>query len=260
LDAAGLFFKDGRRTLLYVGPRLAFGRGRDNDVVIRFLPRGDENDGDSRNISRTHFLAELVPGGIEIRDESRSGIELNWGVVHDREVVPTDHSGEVTVIQLGVTGSVPQSFTLKMITFGPDRFTEQDELEFWHELYTEMAGGRLSRLAREALSQRLDAIRFDRDENLAGEENYVLLLREALIGGSPNTAAIVLADADPTVARILYIDRSFWLEPLSATQLPLIEGTELPLRSLTRLSPGMEINFGGEIARFDKPAQLYLDG
>jgi hypothetical protein len=32
------------------------------------------------------------------------------------------------------------------------------------------------------------------------------------------------------------------------------------LRSLTRLSPGMELNFAGEIARFDKPAQLHLDG
>ncbi|MBP60006.1 MAG: hypothetical protein CMJ62_00650 [Planctomycetaceae bacterium] len=261
MDAAGLFFEDGRRTLLYARPRLTFGRSRDNDVVIRFLPRSAENDGNSRNVSRTHFISEFIPDGIEIRDESRSGVELNYAVVREREVIPTSHSGEVTAIQMGVTGTVPKSFTLEMITFGPDRYEEQDELEFWHELYTELVSGRLSRLAREALSQRLDAVRFDRVENLAAEESYVLLLREALIGGSPNTASIVLGDSNPAVkARILHLDRSFWLEPLSPTQLPSIDGEELPLRSLTRLSPGMELNFAGEIARFDKPAQLHLDG
>lgn len=260
LDAMGLFFEDGRRTLLYARPRLTFGRSRDNDVVLRFLPRSVENDADSRNISRTHFVTELMPDGIEIRDESRSGIELNYTVVRDREVIPTGHSGEVTEVKLGVTGTVPQSFTLEMTSFGPDRYTEQDELEFWHELYSEIVGGRLSRLTREAISQRLDAVRFDRVENLAGEESYVMLLREALIGGSPNTSSVVLSEGDGMVcARILHLDRSFWLEPLSSMQLPSIDGQELPLRSLTRLTPGMEISFGGEVAKFDRPGQLYLD-
>ncbi len=261
LDAAGLFFEDGRRALLYSRPRLTFGRSRDNDVVLRFFPRSEELDVHSRNISRTHYVAEIIPDGIEIRDESRSGIELNYSVVREREVVPTDHSGEVTEIKLGVTGTVPQSFLMEMTTFGPERQSDREELEFWHELYAELAGGRISRLAREGLSQRLDAIRFDRVENLAGEESYVVVLREALIGGSPNTASVLLSDGNPTIAaRLLHLDRGFWLESLSDSRRILIDGEVLPVRHLARLSPGMQVEFDGEIAKFDRPAQLYLDG
>ncbi len=261
LDAAGLVFEDGRRTLIYARPRLTFGRSRDNDVVLRFLPRSAENDTNSRNLSRTHCVAEVVPEGIEIRDESRTGIELNYSVVREREVVTTHHTGEVTPIQLGVTGTVPTPLTLEMMTFGPDRYAERDELEFWHELYSEMVGARsLSRLARESLSLQLDAVRYDRVENLKDEESYVLLLREALIGGSPNQAAIVLNDHSiPVQARLLHLDRTFWIEPLSETNLPLINGNPVPVRSLTPLSPGMKIQFGEETAIFDRPTQLYLD-
>lgn len=113
LDAAGLVFEDGRRTLIYARPRLTFGRSRDNDVVLRFLPRSSENDKNSRNLSRTHCVAEVVPEGIEIRDESRTGIELNYSVVREREVVTTHHTGEVTPIQLGVTGTVPTPCPLR---------------------------------------------------------------------------------------------------------------------------------------------------
>ncbi len=261
LDSAGLVFEDGRRTLIYSRPRLTFGRSRDNDVVLRFLPRSKENDNNSRNLSRTHCVAEVVPEGIEIRDESRTGIELNYSVVREREVVTTHHTGEVTPIQLGVTGAVPTPLTLEMITFGPDRYAEKDDLEFWHELYSEMVGARsISRLARESLSLQLDAVRYDRVENLKDEESYVLLLREALIGGSPNQAAIVLSDhSSPVQARLLHLDRTFWIEPLNESKLPSINGTPLQVRSLTPLSPGMEIQFGDEVATFDRPTQLYLD-
>lgn len=261
LDAAGLVFEDGRRTLIYSRPRLTFGRSRDNDIVLRFLPRSSENDQNSRNLSRTHCVTEIVSEGIEIRDESRTGIELNYSVVREREVVTTHHTGEVTPIQLGVTGTVPVPLTLEMMTFGPDRYAEQDDLEFWHELYSELVGARsISRLAREALSLQLDAVRYDRVENLNEEESYVLLLREALIGGSPNQAAIVLSDhSAPVQARILHLDRSFWIEPLGETSVASINGMALPVRSLTPLAPGMQIQIGDEIATFDRPTQLYLD-
>lgn len=259
LDACGFTFDNRRRTLVFARPRLSFGRSRDNDVVLRFLPAGEANNNDSRNISRTHFIAELVHDGIEIRDESRSGIELNFSVLQKHEVVQTDHLGEVTRIQLGVTGTVPKSFELEMQTFGPDRFADQQELEFWHELYSEMTGGRLSRLAREGLTLRLDAIRFDRVGNLEGEEAYVILTKEAVIGGSKNQCAIVLSEhTQQPAARLLHLDRSFWLEPLSGGLPVTIDDQPLHPGSLQCLSPGMVIRFGNEIARFEKPSQLHL--
>jgi hypothetical protein len=260
LDAASLCFEDGRRTLLFTRPRLSLGRSRDNDVILRFLPRGEENDGDSRNISRTHFLCELTTEGVEIRDQSRSGIEVNNSVVEERVAVAAHYAGDVTAIDLGVTGTVPRSFRLEMLMFTPDRNTERDELEFWDELYCELIGGRLSRPARQALDVGLDAVRFDRTENLAGEEAYVLLLREALIGSSPSQSAVVLKDSNPqTQARLLHMDRSFWLERLPGSRPISVDETPLSLRTLTPLSPGMTIQFGSEVATFDRPAQLYLD-
>ena len=260
LDSAGLFFEDGRRTLLFTRPRLTFGRNRDNDVVLRFLPRSDEHDQHSRNISRTHFLFELTPEGIEIRDQSRSGIELNYSVVQDRAVVATRHGGDHTAIDLGVTGTVPLSFRLEMVTFTPERHADVDELEFWDELYCELIGGRLSRLARDGLDMGLDAVRFDRVENLAGEEAYVLLLREACIGGSPNRAAVILNESGPqTQARLLHMDRSFWLQPIADAAPVTVNGTPVAPNTLVSLTPGMQIQFGHEVAMFDRLAQLHLD-
>lgn len=260
LDTAGFFFEDGRRTLLLARPRLTFGRGRDNDVVLRFLPPGPENDDHSRNISRTHLLIEMTPEGVELRDQSRTGIELNYSVVRDRAVVPTLHAGDVTHIDLGVTGTVPKQFPLHMLLMAPDRHELREELEYWDELYCELVGGRLSRIAREALDLRLNSLRFDRVENLAGEETYVLLLREALIGGSPTQSAIVLKHGGPSArARVLHMDRSFWLEPLPGGGEIRLDGGLLRPRSLTPLSPGMRIQFDTESVKFDRASQLCLD-
>ena len=260
LDTAGFFFEDGRRSIVLTRPRITFGRSRDNDVVIRFLPRSKEHDEHSRNISRTHCIAELTLEGIELRDESRSGMEVNYAVVRDREVVPAVHAGDVTHIEFGVTGTVPKKFELEMVMFAPDRHEYRDELEYWDELYCEILGGRLSRSAREALDVSINGVRYDRVTNLAGEESYVHLLREALIGGSPVQSAIVLRDSGPKVqARLLHIDRSFWLEPLPGANPITIDGTLLRTRSLNALVLGMQIQFGSEVVTFDRPAQHYLD-
>ncbi len=260
LDAAGFFFEDGRRTLVIARPRITFGRSRNNDVVLRFLPRSEENDDHSRNISRTHILVELTVDGLEFRDESQSGIEVNYSVVRDRHVVPPLRAGDVTHIDLGVTGAVPKQFRLEMLMLAPDRKEDREELEYWDELYCELVGGRMSRIAREALDLRLNAVRFDRVENLAGEESYVMFLREALIGGSPAQSAIVLKEnGSRSRARLLHMDRTFWLEPLSGGGPISIDGQPLGPRSLTPLSPGMQIMFGTEAAKFDRPMQLHLD-
>jgi hypothetical protein len=258
LNAGAFCFEDGRRVLIYSKPRITFGRSRDNDVALRFFPRSPENDNHSRNISRTHFIAELIPDGIEIKDESRSGIELDYNVVQDRHVIATQHVGEVCEIRLGVL--VSESLELEMTTFGPDQKEDLNEVEFWHEIYCDAVGGRPSRLSRDSLSQGLDSIRFDRLNNLSGEESYVMLFREALIGGDPNRCPFTLTDHSlPAVAKIHFLDRRYWLEPISSQHLPTIDGTPLALHTLTPLVPEMKIQFGNEFAIFDLPKQMYLD-
>ncbi|MFO0905762.1 MAG: hypothetical protein U0939_22330 [Pirellulales bacterium] len=261
LEKAGLFFADGRRTIVLAKRKITFGRSRGNDVVLRFLPSDKANDDYSRNISRTHFTAELTAEGIELRDESRSGLEFNYAVVRERQVIPATYAGDVLPVELGVTGTVPKKFALEMTLFAPDhRFEQPHELEYWDELYCEIVGGRRSRLAREAVEVMLNAVRYDRAENLAGEESYVHLVREALIGGSRSQAAIVLHDGVPQPqARLLHMDESFWLEPLPGSQPISIDGVPADPRSLHPLSPGMQLVFDTESLRFDLPAQRYLD-
>ena len=147
-----------------------------------------------------------------------------------------------------------------MALFGPDRHVSRDELEYWDELYCEVIGGRLSRMAREALDVGLDAVRYNRVTNLTGEESYVHLLREALIGCSPSQAAIILHDNGPQVqARLLHLDRTFWIEPLQGSSEISVDGEVVPPGTLVALAPGMELRFGQEVLRFDRPSQLYLD-
>lgn len=260
LDKCGFFFEDGRRVLVWTRPRITFGRSRDNDVVIRFLPRSEANDGHSRNISRTHFIAELTPAGIELRDESTRGIEVNYRVVREREVIAPHYAGDVIRVELGVTGTVSQKFELDMALFGPHRSDAHDDRLFWDELYAEIVGGRLSRLHRDAIAVKLDAMRYDRVTSLPHEESYVHLLREALIGGSPAQSAIVLRESGPQAqARLWHIDRTFWLEPLPGGSTIRVDNEVVPPRHLLPLSPGMEIQFDRERTRFDHPTQWCLD-
>jgi hypothetical protein len=81
-----------------------------------------------------------------------------------------------------------------------------------------------------------------------------------LIGSSPAQCGILLKESSRAVeARLLHIDRSYWLEALPGSSPLTVDGNLLPPRTLLPLAPGMEIRFGNELVKFDKPAQLYLD-
>ena len=134
------------------------------------------------------------------------------------------------------------------------------DLEHDHELVCETVGGTLSRLARNALATGLDAVRYARLTTLSGEETYVQLMREATFGGMPTRDAILLKKCgDKRQARLLHIDRSFWLQPLAGCLPVMVDGVSIPPFSLVALSPGMTIYFGDESVRFDHKAQMHLD-
>lgn len=258
LDKAGLYFEDGRRTLFLTGRRISFGRSRDNDIVLRFMPPGSENDALSLGVSRTHFECALIPDGLELLDVSRSGLEVNYAVVRERAVVPASWAGEITHLDVGVTATVDKQFRLELLMFGPDRRDAVEDLAWRGELFCELVGGQLGHVWREALNAGLNAVRFDRVEN-STEESYVWLLREALIGGSRSQSAIVLNNGGPSAqARLLHIDHSFWLEPLSGGEPISVDGNAIRPPSLIQLSPGMEIRMGTETARFDRFSQSCL--
>jgi hypothetical protein len=117
----------------------------------------------------------------------------------------------------------------------------------------------MSRLQNDALETQIDALRFDRVDNLADQEAYVMLFREALVGGSDSRSAILLKyEASHSVARIIHLDRTFWLERLPGKATVSVDGKELPPYRLTALNPGMSISFGVETATFESVSQVEL--
>ncbi len=258
LKKGAFFFEDGRRVLIFTQKRLEMGRSRNNDIVLRFLPKSEQNNADSRSISRTHFLLELTSEGIDITDKSGSGIEVNQSVVESVEKI-RDFYADTTDIELGVTGSVNRSFDLEMVTFTPGRDDHPEQLEFWEEIYCELVGGRMSGLSRQSLAVGLNAIRFDRKDDLADRESYLLLTREVLIGSS-NECGIVLAKHVPRpLAALRYINSSFWLEPLPGIENVQVEEAVVKPKTMVPLTPGMRVQFGDEVATFDHPRQTHLD-
>jgi hypothetical protein len=260
LDSGVLQFEDGRQTVLLARRRVSFGRSRDNDVILRFLPASEENDRLSRNISRTHMIAELVAEGVEIRDEkSLKGIEVNYSVVKDSVSLSPHYVGDPVQIDLGVTGAVSEPFRLEMMALSSQREREKEDVQFWDDLYCEAVGARMSRLQNDAIETQIDALRFDRVDNLTAREAYVMLFREALIGGSDTRSAILLKyEASHSVARLIHLDRTFWLERLPGKTTVCVDGEELHPCRLAALNPGMSISFGVETATFSTVSQLDL--
>ena len=211
-------------------------------------------------ISRGHFTSEFKIEGIEICDSSSSGIEVNSQVVRGSHLFVANGPVEVNEIKLGVTGTVSMGFELGMVLFAPDRRETLLDREHHHELVCETVGAALSPLARQSLATGLDAVRYDRMTTLSGEETYVHLLREATIGGLPTQASILLKKCgNQRQARLLHVDRSFWLQPLPGCLPVMVDGVPILPHSLVALSPGMEIRFGNEAVRFNRKAQLHLD-
>lgn len=259
LDKAGLYFEDGRRILLLTGRRITFGRNRDNDVTLRFLPSCKEHDDYTLTISRTHFRAEMAQDGLDLVDESRSGLELNYSVVNGRAKLDFKHAGEFYTLNVGVPVTVPQPLSLKLVVIENVQETDGLDQEFLDEIYCDTVNGKLSNVWRMALDARINAIRLERENNLP-DECYVLLYREALIGGSPLHSAVVLDRGGPTSqARIMHIDRSFWLEPLQDNVPVSVDGASVAVRTLVPLSPGMQIQIGDSSIKFDFYRQSYLD-
>jgi hypothetical protein len=81
------------------------------------------------------------------------------------------------------------------------------------------------------------------------------------VGNSPTQCAIVLREKNNNVpqARLLHVDRTFWLERLPGAEPIEVDGVALGVRQLAALSPGTKLVFGKEIATFDRPRQIDLD-
>ena len=88
-----------QRIHLYGGPLVRIGRSRkQNDLVLRRLPKSAENDRKSVLISREpHVTVRLNQDGILLNDASRNGTWLNGSLIDKSAALPLDTCSELDV-------------------------------------------------------------------------------------------------------------------------------------------------------------------
>ena len=272
MEMAMFLFTDESRIMLIPKKRVTIGRNRTAEIVLRFLPRSVEHDRLSLNISRDHMTLELNNDGLLVKDREpdRQGkqtgaLNISGKVVQNGEqhLLGPEQLGGYQVVELPYGLSYEQPFEFELDLFGGeddemghDQARRQQKLDL-----LQRAVGTQRRPPLWSLAEKngFDAVRLRRRENLV-EEEYVLLYCRGLIGNSPSSNPIHIDDQNisPETARLVYIDRSFWLQNLGPADRVKVDGQPIGPGELIPLSPGMELLFGETAVRFERFEQMHL--
>jgi hypothetical protein len=262
-EKACLIHKDGRRTLLLSKKQIDFGRSRDNEIVLRFLPRSEENDNYSRYLSRKLMTMNLDGDGLELIDKSNSaaGIGLDYERINGRSYLTAKYQGHMTrQLEIGSIGLVSKPFSMKLHLYSMEKDEPLSERYLWHNLIANAVDSDLTSLHKNAVENAIDSVRLDRESNLEDRESYVLVFREALIGSSTLSAPIVMdTGIGRPSARILHLDNRFWIESLRPDSQFHIDDSPIAVKQLVPLAYGMNIRLGHETVIFSTFQQHYLD-
>lgn len=254
LEAAMLVFRSGRRVIVLPRRQVKLGRNRDNDIVLRFLPRSEQYDKWSKALSRTHAVLELVDPGLRIQDTSSTGIRFQGKPIAGEATLTAERVGQALSLDLGVTSDVESPMELELQALRVDGPPGTSD-----ELVARTLGEPVPALWRLAKSARIDAVRIRRRSNLPQEE-YLLLFREALIRAAQEAPVVSVGGTtvERGAVRLRHIGQSFWIEPMSGPTPVRIDGQIIAPRELVPLSPGMMIAIGDEVIRFDRAEQSGL--
>jgi len=252
---------DNRRIMLIAQRQVTFGRSRDCDVVLRFLPRNDDNDSHSRNISRKHFSLILTEGGLALRDlESRTGIEIDYEPVRAERLLTVDDASDALPVGVGTELEVEQPLQLSLgISHAAENRVNLTGIVGEDHHYFELLGERAGRLWRLAEQSQVDGCRIRRTNNLVDQEEYVLCYRHVLIGSSSH-CLIRLSDplVEPVHARLMFIGQCYWLENLAGAESLILNGAPLPPYRLVPIQPGMNLSIGNTNLSWENNQQLHL--
>lgn len=272
MEMAMFLFTDESRIMLIPKKRVTIGRNRSAQIVLRFLPRSSQHDRLSLKISRDHMTLELNNDGLLVKDRGpdRQGkqtgaLKISGKVVQNgnQHLLGPEQLGGNLVVELPYGLSYEQPFKFELDLFGGeddemghDQARRQQKLDL---LQRAVGTQRRPPLWRLAEKNGFDAVRLRRRENLV-EEKYVLLYCRGLIGNSPSSNPIHIDDRNisPETARLVYIDRSFWLQNLGPADRVKVDGQPIGPGELIPLSPGMELLFGETAVRFERFEQMHL--
>ena len=259
-DAITLAVGD-RRIHVIARKRVTFGRSRENDVCLRFLPRSAEHDEGSRSISRTHTALDLTDDGLVLNDEkSAKGIDVDCDPVKgDKTFTHLDaHGGRRIDLPSPLSTSLVLEMELTIFGLDPEDPAFRADLD-WDDVCFDVAGEPASRLWQVARSSGIEAARLRRLNNLPDEE-YVFLYRHATAGKSAKDHAISLPGLGPaaTDLRLIYAGRMFWLH--SGGRLPItVDGERVNGACLVPLAVGQVLGLGGATLAIGTYTQIELD-
>jgi len=245
----GLVVGSNKHILVIAQRCVIFGRNRDCDVVLRFMPRSEEHDLYSQNISRRHFSIALDQSGAIVRDlNSRTGIELDHKPIDVEACVSAQHSGSEFSLGVGIDLEVETPLRLGMTLYGSGSQPRSSGAFIASvQEYCRAAGEQPNALIDLAERAGIDACRIRRRNNLAVEEEYLLLYRSLLLGNSARCSIRVQGSRVEAVhARIMHFGDCFWLENLVDSDALLINGEAIPPHRIVPLVPGM-VFFVGDV-------------
>lgn len=250
-----------KRILVIAQRYVTFGRNRDCDVVLRFIPRSEEHDRFSQNISRRHFSIALDRSWAIIRDlNSRTGIELDHKPIDVEACVGAQHCGSEFSIGVGIDLEVETPLRLGMTLYGSGSQPRSSGAFIASiQEYCRAAGEQPNALIDLAEKAGIDACRIRRRNNLAVEEEYLLLYSSLLLGNSARCPIRLQgARVEAVHARIMHFGDCFWLENLVDSDALLINGEPIPPHRIVPLVPGMVFFLGDVWLQWSEFQQLGL--
>ncbi len=247
-----------RNVILYSQPALRLGRSRAADIVTRFLPRSEEHDKHSKNLSRIHADCLLNEDGMLITSESSTGFELNH--------TPSGDSGEMLLQKEGLNDPydlrlgqfLKTQFKMTVVPIGNNTnqvLKRQDRQRI--EDLAERNHMRQSRLWKISESTDWECVHFKRSENLE-EEEYVVICQYVQIGSSPKLCGITHKHLPSVAARILYLNETFHICGYDNSSEVSINGHSLQTHEVAPLSFGDIIDVSGVKLEFDKAYQMHM--
>lgn len=249
-----------RRVHVIARKRATFGRGRDNDICLRFWPRTAENDEGSRGISKTHAAISLSDDGLVLTDEgSTHGLDVDCDPVKgEHQLTHVDARGTRQFDLPSPLSSAKLTLEMELDVLGrdPDDPNFQAAVE-WDDVCFETAGESPSRLWHVAKDCGIESARIRRVSNLEDEE-YIFLYRHATMGRSARDHAISLPIGNVTgELRLVFAGRMFWLHSTGATTLA-IDGDPIEGPCLVPLIFGHCLSINGIDVHVTRLSQFHL--
>ena len=250
-----------RRIHVIARRRATFGRSRDNDICLRFLPRSEQHDQGSRGISRTHLSVELTDDGVVLTDEqSAKGVDVDCDPIKGDKTLTYLDCLSSRHLDLPSPLAADVSLEMELMAFGrdPDDPHSREQLD-WDDICFDVAGEPASRLWQVAKSCGVETLRLRRLNNLPDEE-YVFLYRHAVIGRSAKDHAIVVPGvaASGGELRLIYAGRMFWLHS-DGHETIAVDGKPVAGACMIPLQFGNVLTLGSSTVHVARMAQFHLD-